>query len=88
MLSHIILILRKLQPNYDPDTPNIKEALSGPHRDKFLETMSQEIKELEEPGTWNVIREIVMSGRNSMLNSLFQIPQVVVLTQDHVILSL
>ena len=32
------------------------EALSGPHRDEFLEVMRNEITELENHGTWPVMR--------------------------------
>ena len=31
----------------DPDTPNIVQALSGPHREEFLEAMKIELEELE-----------------------------------------
>ena len=47
--------IKKAAAKNDPDTPTIKEALFGPHRDKFLEAMSQEIEELEEHGTWNIM---------------------------------
>ena len=40
----------------DPDTPSIKEALSGPFRDEFLESMQLEITELDEHKTWEVIQ--------------------------------
>ncbi len=41
----------------DPDTPGIKEALGGIHRDDFLEAMGKEIEELEEHETWNVMEK-------------------------------
>lgn len=40
----------------DPDLPLLHEALAGPHRDEFLEAMRNEIKELEEHGTWTVVK--------------------------------
>ena len=41
----------------DPDAPGIVEALSGPHRDEFLEAMRNEISELENHGTWTVMKK-------------------------------
>jgi hypothetical protein len=46
----------KSKKHSDPDTPNIKEALGGPHRDGFLEAMKTEIQELVDHGTWSVIK--------------------------------
>ena len=46
----------KAKKKADPDTPNIREALSGPHREEFIEKMALEIQELEEHGTWSVIK--------------------------------
>ena len=47
--------LFKAKKGNDPDTPGIVEALSGPHRDEFLTAMQNEITELEQHGTWEVI---------------------------------
>ena len=40
----------------DPDTPSMMEALSGPHREEFMEAMQNEITELEHHGTWKVVK--------------------------------
>ena len=40
----------------DPDTPGIMEALSGPHREEFLQAMQNETEELEKHGTWTVMK--------------------------------
>ena len=40
----------------DADTPGMMEALSGPHREEFMEAMKQEILELESHGTWTVMK--------------------------------
>ena len=46
----------KEKSNSDPYTPSIREALSGDHRDDFIDCMRLEIEELEGHGTWDVIR--------------------------------
>ena len=48
--------LFKSKKGNDPDTPGTMEALSGPHRDEFLEAMRIEIAELEKHGTWTVMK--------------------------------
>ena len=45
----------KVRATKDPDTPNLRDAMSGPHKTEFLEAMVKEIKDLEEHGTWEVI---------------------------------
>ena len=40
----------------DADSSGIMEALSGPYRDDFLQAMINEFKELENHGTWAVIK--------------------------------
>ena len=44
----------KAKKSHDPDTPTIREALTGPHCDDFLDAMASEITELEAHGTWTV----------------------------------
>ena len=39
----------------DPDTPNFKDAMQGPHREEFLKAMTKEITQLETHNTWDVI---------------------------------
>ena len=46
----------KSKTTHDPDLPNIKEALTGPHREQFIEGMTAEVEELAKHGTWEVIR--------------------------------
>ena len=41
---------------HDPDSPTLHEAISGVHREEFLDAMMKEIQELEEHGTWTVIK--------------------------------
>jgi len=48
--------LMKASRQHDPDTPNLHQALSGDHRDDFLEAMSEEISQLEAHGTWTIVR--------------------------------
>ena len=38
------------------DTPGVIEALSGLHREEFMEAMKQEILELEGHGTWTIMK--------------------------------
>ena len=45
----------KAKKTMDPDSPGIVEALSGPYREDFLEAMKNEITELENHGTWEII---------------------------------
>ena len=40
----------------DPDTPDIRAALSGEHRDDFIKCMQLEIADLEAHDTWEVVR--------------------------------
>ena len=49
-------MLFKAKKGNDPDTPGIMEALSGPHRNEFMEAMKNEIAELEHHGTWKVVK--------------------------------
>ena len=47
----------KSKKGKDPDTPTIREALTGPYHDEFLKAMSLEIDELEAHGTWTVVKK-------------------------------
>ena len=47
----------KAKKGSDPDTPTIREVLTGPYHDEFLEAMSLEISELEAHKTWTVIKK-------------------------------
>jgi len=47
----------------DPDTPDYKEAMTGPHRKEFEKAMIKEIKELEARGAWTgVLHSTVPKG--------------------------
>ena len=37
----------------DPDFPNFKQAMEGPHREEFLKVMLAEIKQLQTHKTWS-----------------------------------
>ena len=51
---------------HDPDTPDFHEAMSGPHREEFVEAMENEIKELEAHNTWTVVsRSLLPEGANA-----------------------
>ena len=47
----------KAKTKNDPDTPGIKEALSGKYRTEFLQGMANEITELENHDTWELIKK-------------------------------
>ena len=47
----------------DDDSPNLFQALHGPHRQEFLQAMRVEISELEGQGTWKIMnRDLVPEG--------------------------
>ncbi len=49
----------------DPDTPTLREAMIGPHREEFIEAMQNEIRELESHDTWTITkRSAVPEGAN------------------------
>jgi hypothetical protein len=44
----------------DPDIPSTREALSGPHVEEFWQAMDDEIRSLDDKGTWEIVdRSIV-----------------------------
>ena len=45
----------KAKKKYDPDTPSIFEALTGPHASDFRSAMDKEVKALERMKTWKVV---------------------------------
>ena len=64
-ISRCPALLKASKAKSDPDLPTMQEALSGPHRAEFLEAMQNEIQELEEHGTWDVIpRDQAPEGAN------------------------
>ena len=65
MMDHDRGTLEGMIPNFpfsfkasthDPDTSNIGDALSGPHREQFLEAMEKEVQELEGHNRWEVLK--------------------------------
>jgi hypothetical protein len=44
----------KSKKGHDPDIPTIREALTDPYHNEFIEAMSIEIDELESHGTWTI----------------------------------
>ncbi len=46
----------KVKATRDPDEPSLREAMAGPHKAEFLEAMAKEIKDLENHGTWEVVK--------------------------------
>ena len=46
----------KSKSKNDPDTPGIREALTGKHRDEFIQGMASKITELEKHDTWEVVK--------------------------------
>jgi hypothetical protein len=46
----------KATPGKDPDLPTFREAMAGPDKDLFEEAMANEIQELEDHKTWNVVK--------------------------------
>ena len=60
----------------DPDSPWLHEAMQGPHKDKFFKAMANEIKELEDHGTWKVIRRSEVPHTNILPSTwVFKIKQ-------------
>ena len=46
----------------DPDTPTLNEATKRTYNDEFMQTTTQEIKELEQHGTWTIVSRKSMTG--------------------------
>ena len=42
----------KATSTVDPDSPNFKQAMQGPHREEFLKAMHNEVKQLQALNTW------------------------------------
>jgi hypothetical protein len=66
----------KSKKHSDPDTPTMREALTGPHREAFLDAMATEIDELEEHGTWDVINRTDIKPIE-LPDGTVEIPQVI-----------
>ena len=55
----------KASKKKDPDTPNLTDAMAGPHKEEFKEAMRTEVSALEELGTWEVmLRKHLPEGVN------------------------
>ena len=48
--------------NVDPVTPTLNESMAGPYNDEFMQAMKQDIKELENHGTWNIVSRKSVTG--------------------------
>ena len=51
----------------DPDSPNFAQAMSGTHAREFKQAMGEEIKELEEHGTWEEVAESSLPPHTNVL---------------------
>ena len=69
----------KSKKGKDPDTPTIKEALGGPHRNAFIEGMTVEIQELESHGTWTVMKRSEIEP-TTLEDGTKHLPQIIPLT--------
>eukprot|EP00980_Cylindrotheca_fusiformis_P019967 scaffold7036_cov69-Cylindrotheca_fusiformis.AAC.1 len=45
----------KKKRGQDPDSPTYEQAMTGEHREQFVEAMTKEIRELEKKDTWNAV---------------------------------
>ena len=52
----------------DPDTPTLTEAITVLYKYEFIKVMTQDIKELEQHGTWTIV-----SGKS--FNVAYMIPR-------------
>ena len=47
----------------DHDTPTFIEAMKGPYKSDFMQTMTNYIKKMEQHGTWTIVyRKSVLQG--------------------------
>ena len=46
----------KSSAGHDPDLPTFREAMIGPDRESYQEAMTNEIRELEDHKTWDLIK--------------------------------
>ena len=70
----------KSKTKNDPDTPGIREALTGKHRDEFIQGMANEIAELENHDTWEVIKRSEIEPAKNEDDGAETIPAVIPLT--------
>ena len=57
------MALKATKGKKDPDSPNYREAMTGPHRVEFEKAMIKEMRELEARGAWTgVLRSSVPKG--------------------------
>ena len=60
----------------DPDTPIMREALSGLYWEQFLDAMETEITELEDHDTWDVMKRNDIQP-TELTDGTIEIPQVI-----------
>ena len=53
----------------DPDSPTYEQAITVPFREEFLEAMRNEIKELEDHQTWEVVNKTSVPADKKILAS-------------------
>ena len=46
----------------DPDTPTLDEEVTGPYKADFMQSITQDIKELEQHGTWTIFSKKSVTG--------------------------
>ena len=59
----------KAKKKNDPDTPDLNDALIGPHRQEFLDAMRKEIEELEQHKTWVIVPKCKVQEGTKILPS-------------------
>ena len=59
----------KSSAGHDPDLPTFREAMIGPDRESYQEAMTNEIRELEDHGTWNLIKRSEVPKNSKVLPS-------------------
>ena len=52
-----------------PDTPTLTESITGPYKADFMQAMTQEIKELEQHGTWAIVSRKSVTGTHILPNT-------------------
>ena len=45
-----------------PDTPTLTESMTRPYKYSFIQAMTQDIKELKQHGTWNIVSRKSVHG--------------------------
>ena len=51
----------------DPDTPNLQQAMTSEHADKFCEAMAKQIADLEKHKTWRLVKRSTLPKDTNVL---------------------